>query len=37
MNLRGRPELHANTQTRRGIIGPNDRCIWIDVFPDATQ
>jgi len=36
MNLRGRPELHASTQTR-GIIGPNDRCIWIDVFPDATQ
>jgi len=36
MDLRGRPELQASTQTR-GIIGPNDKRIWIDVFPDVTQ
>jgi hypothetical protein len=35
MNLRGRPEAHASTQTR-GIIGPGERRIWIDVFPDTT-
>jgi len=35
MNLRGRPEAHASTQTR-GIIGPHERRIWLDVFPDTT-
>jgi hypothetical protein len=34
MNLRGRPEPHASTQTR-GIVSPSGR-IWIDVFPDTT-
>jgi hypothetical protein len=35
MDLRGRPEPHASTQTR-GVIGPHDRRIWVDVFPDTT-
>jgi hypothetical protein len=35
MDLRGRAEEHASTQTR-GIIGPAGRRIWLDVFPDAT-
>ena len=35
MDLRGRPEEHASTQTR-GIVGPAGRRVWLDVFPDAT-
>jgi hypothetical protein len=34
MDLRGRPEAHASTQTR-GVIRQGKR-IWVDVFPDTT-
>ena len=35
MDLRGRAELHASTQTR-GVISPQGQRIWIDVFPETT-
>ena len=35
MDLRGRPEAHASTQTR-GVIGPFGQRVWLDVFPDLT-
>jgi hypothetical protein len=35
MDLRGRPEAHASTQTR-GVIGPDGHRIWVDVFPETT-
>ncbi len=33
MDLRGRPETHASTQTR-GVIDSAGHRIWVDVFPD---
>jgi len=35
MNVRGRAEAHASTQTR-GLIGPFEHRIWLDVFPETT-
>ncbi len=35
MDLRGRPEVQASTQTR-GMISRRGQRIWIDVFPETT-
>jgi hypothetical protein len=35
MDLRGRPQEHASTQTR-GVIDREGRRIWLDVFPETS-